>query len=232
MASHHLEALRLKALHLTAFRLAAFRLAAFRPKAFRVAALLLPLAVAACQAPPAETTVTAAAPQATPDYVIGPGDALSVFVFRSPELSMEVPVRPDGRISLPLVEDIEAAGRTPVQLSRQIEQRLKEFVREPNVTVIVRGFVGPASRQVRIVGEAAQPRAIAFREGMTVLDALIEAGGLTRYASGNSARLIRRESTTQETIPLRLNDLLRTGDAAQDIALRPGDTIVIPQGWF
>jgi polysaccharide export outer membrane protein len=133
---------------------------------------------------------------------------------------------------MPLVEDIEAAGRTPVQLSRQIEQRLTQYVREPNVTVIVRGFVGPASRQVRIVGEAAQPRAIAFREGMTVLDALIEAGGLTRYAAGNSARLIRRESATQETIPLRLNDLLRTGEPSQDIALRPGDTIVIPQGWF
>jgi polysaccharide export outer membrane protein len=202
-------------------------------RALRVAALLLPLAVAACQVPPAEPAASmAAAPQVAPDYVIGPGDSLSVFVFRSPELSMEVPVRPDGRISLPLVEDIEAAGRTPVQLSRQIEERLKQYVREPSVTVIVRGFVGPASRQVRIVGEAAQPRAIAFREGMTVLDALIEAGGLTRYASGNSARLIRRESATQETIPLRLNDLLRTGDISQDLALRPGDTIVIPQGWF
>ena len=147
-------------------------MASYHLKALRVAALLLPLVAAACHTPPAEPSVTtAAAQQATPDYVIGPGDALSIFVFRSPELSMEVPVRPDGRISMPLVEDIEAAGRTPVQLSRQIEQRLKEFVREPNVTVIVRGFVGPASRQVRIVGEAAQPRAIAFREGMTVLDA-------------------------------------------------------------
>lgn len=208
-------------------------MASHQLKTLRVVALLLPLAAAACQTPPADPVVTTtAAPQAAPDYVIGPGDALSVFVFRSPELSMEVPVRPDGRISLPLVEDIEAAGRTPVQLSRQIEERLKEFVREPSVTVIVRGFVGPANRQVRIVGEAAQPRAIAFREGMTVLDALIEAGGLTRYAAGNSARLIRRENATQETYSLRLNDLLRTGDAAQDIALRPGDTIVIPQGWF
>ncbi|PWS39374.1 sugar ABC transporter substrate-binding protein [Falsiroseomonas bella] len=201
-------------------------------RVLRAIALLLPLAAAACQPPPAEPSTMAAAPQVTPDYVIGPGDSLSVFVFRSPELSMEVPVRPDGRISLPLVEDIEAAGRTPVQLSRQIEERLKQYVREPSVTVIVRGFVGPASRQVRIVGEAAQPRAIAFREGMTVLDALIEAGGLTRYAAGNSARLIRRESTSQETIPLRLNDLLRTGDLSQDLALRPGDTLVIPQGWF
>jgi polysaccharide export outer membrane protein len=133
---------------------------------------------------------------------------------------------------MPLVADIEAAGRTPVQLARQIENRLKEYVREPAVTVIVRSFVGPANRQVRIVGEAAQPRAIAFREGMTVLDALIEAGGLTRYASGNSARLIRRETEPQQVIPLRLNDLLRGGDTSQDLALRPGDTLVIPQGWF
>jgi polysaccharide export outer membrane protein len=202
-------------------------------RALRVAALLLPLAAAACQAPPADQAgIAASNPQTAPDYVIGPGDSLSIFVFRSPELSSEVPVRPDGRISMPLVEDVEAAGRTPMQLARQIEDRLKQYVREPSVTVTVRNFVGPTNRQVRIVGEAAQPRAIAFREGMTVLDALIEAGGLTRYAAGNSARLIRRETTTQQTIPLRLNDLLRSGDMSQDMALRPGDTLVIPQGWF
>jgi polysaccharide export outer membrane protein len=209
---------------------------AFLPlQRFRVAALLLPLLVAACQQPVTDTTraqAAAAAPTIAPDYVIGPGDSLSIFVFRAPELSIEVPVRPDGRISMPLVADIEASGRTPIQLSRDIENRLKEYVREPAVTVIVRSFIGPASRQVRIVGEAAQPRAIAFREGMTVLDALIEAGGLTRYASGNSARLIRRETDPQQVIPLRLNDLLRAGDTSQDLALRPGDTLVIPQGWF
>lgn len=209
---------------------------AFLPfRRFRVVALLLPLLAGACQQPLTDTTraeAAAAAPTTAPDYVIGPGDSLSIFVFRAPELSIEVPVRPDGRISMPLVADIEAAGRTPVQLSRQIEDRLKEYVREPAVTVIVRSFVGPASRQVRIVGEAAQPRAISFREGMTVLDALIEAGGLTRYASGNSARLIRRETEPQQVIPLRLNDLLRSGDTSQDLALRPGDTLVIPQGWF
>jgi polysaccharide export outer membrane protein len=209
---------------------------AFLPfQRFRVAALLLPLLVAACQQPVTDTTraqAAASAPAIAPDYVIGPGDSLSIFVFRAPELSIEVPVRPDGRISMPLVADIDAAGKTPIQLSRDIENRLKEYVREPAVTVIVRSFIGPASRQVRIVGEAAQPRAIAFREGMTVLDALIEAGGLTRYASGNSARLIRRETDPQQVIPLRLNDLLRAGDTSQDLALRPGDTLVIPQGWF
>ncbi|WP_372620679.1 XrtA/PEP-CTERM system exopolysaccharide export protein [Falsiroseomonas sp.] len=176
--------------------------------------------------------MAATAPGSAPDYVIGPGDSLSVFVYRSPELSMEVPVRPDGRISLPLVADIAAAGLTPVELSRQLEGRLREFVREPNVTVIVRSFVGPTSRQIRIVGEAAQPRSIPFREGMTVLDALIESGGLTRYAAGNRARLIRREGEAQQVLSLRLNDLLRDGDISQDMPLRAGDTMVIPQGWF
>lgn len=202
---------------------------------FRALAMALPLLMAACADMPGEappTTATPAADARAPDYVIGPGDNLSVFVYRSPELSMAVPVRPDGRISLPLVADITAAGRTPVQLAREIEQQLREYVREPNVTVIVTGFVGPTSRLVRIVGEAAQPRSIPFREGMTVLDALIESGGLTRYASGNRARLIRREGGGERMIPLRLADLLREGDISQDLPLRPGDTVVIPQGWF
>jgi polysaccharide export outer membrane protein len=199
----------------------------------RVLALALPVFAAACaQTPAATSTAAGAAQTSTPDYVIGPGDNLSVFVYRSPELSMAVPVRPDGRISLPLVADIVAAGRTPVDLAKQIEERLREYVREPNVTVIVTSFVGPTSRLVRIVGEAAQPRSIPFREGMTVLDALIESGGLTRFASGNRARLIRRETGTDQVIPLRLADLLRDGDISQDLPLRPGDTVVIPQGWF
>lgn len=205
-----------------------------RVRLLRVLALALPLLAGACGASPGggQPTATPVAGAAVPDYIIGPGDNLSVFVYRSPELSMGVPVRPDGRISLPLVDDIVAAGRTPVELARQIEDRLREYVREPNVTVIVTSFVGPTSRLVRIVGEAAQPRSIPFREGMTVLDALIESGGLTRFASGNRARLMRREGGADEVIPLRLADLLRDGDMSQDLPLRPGDTVVIPQGWF
>lgn len=209
------------------------------PGAFRflrVLALLLPLAAVACanqNAGVPASSLGGAPPAAVSDYVIGPGDALSVFVYRSPELSMSVPVRPDGRISLPLVADIAAAGRTPVQLASEIEDRLREYVREPNVTVMVTNFVGPTSRLVRIVGEAAQPRSIPFREGMTVLDALIESGGLTRFAAGNRARLIRREGEgPQQVINVRLADLLRDGDFTQDIPMRPGDTLVIPQGWF
>ncbi|MCO6419883.1 polysaccharide export protein [Siccirubricoccus sp. KC 17139] len=197
--------------------------------------LALLLGVAACAAPPPTPAAEAAgaAEVAAPDYVIGPGDSLSVFVYRSPELSADLPVRPDGRISLPLAPDIEAAGRTPSQLARTIEEKLKEYVREPNVTVMVRSFVGPTNRQIRIIGEAAQPKAIPYREGMSVLDVLIEVGGLTRYAAGNRAEIVRRGADGRnQVIRLRLSDLLRDGDIAQDVPMRPGDTLVIPQGWF
>jgi polysaccharide export outer membrane protein len=158
-----------------------------------------------------------------------------VFVYRSPELSSDsLPVRPDGKLSLPLIPDIEAAGKTPTQLAREIERRLKEYVREPNVTVMVRSFIGQPSRQIRVIGEAAQPMAMPYREGMTVLDVMIEVRGLTRYAAGNRAHIARRErdDAPVQQIPIRLSDLLRNGDISQDIAMRPGDTLIIPQSWF
>lgn len=181
---------------------------------------------------PASTGVSDAAPAS---YVLGPGDTLTVFVHRSPELSTaDLPVRPDGMISLPLVPDIQVAGRTPSELARGIEERLERFVRNPNVTVMVRTFLGPPSRQIRVIGEATQPMSMPYREGLTVLDVMIGARGLTRYAAGNSAEIIRRDpgSATPQVIRVRLNDLLRSGDIAQDVAMRPGDTLVIPQGWF
>jgi len=170
-----------------------------------------------------------------PDYVIGPGDGLDVYVHRAPELSATaLPVRPDGRISLPLVPDIEAAGRTPSQLAREIEKRLKRYVLEPNVTVMVRSFVGAPGQQIRVIGEATQPQAIPYREGMTLLDVMIDARGLTRYAAGNRAEIIRREQpgAPPRVIRVRLADLLRNGDMSQDVPMRPGDTLLIPQGWF
>ncbi|HEY8613590.1 MAG TPA: XrtA/PEP-CTERM system exopolysaccharide export protein [Roseomonas sp.] len=181
-------------------------------------------------APPARVTADATAP----DYLIGPGDVLSVFVYRAPELSAaDLPVRPDGRLSLPLVPDLEAAGQTPTQLGRTIEERLKRYVREPTVTVMVRSFVGPADRQIRVIGEAAQPLALPYREGMSVLDAMIAARGLTRFAAGNRARIMRAGQGTQHTtIPVRLTDLLNEGDITQDVPLRPGDTLVIPMSFF
>lgn len=195
------------------------------------------VALAGCEAPngtPLVATSSSGPEAAVADYVIGPGDNLQIFVHRSPELSVEVPVRPDGRISMPLLADVDATGRTPVELGKQIEDRLRQYVRDPSVTVIVRSFIGLTSRQIRVIGEAAQPRSVPFREGLTVLDVLIQGGGLTRYAAGNRARIIRRErpADAPQVIPVRLNDLLRDGDVTQDIALRPGDTLVIPQGWF
>lgn len=178
----------------------------------------------------------AAAPAApAPEYVIGPGDTLDIYVHRSPELTLSgLPVRPDGRISIPLVPDAEAAGRSPTRLARELEDRLRRFVIEPNVTVIVRSFVGVSGQQVRVIGEATQPRALPYREGMTLLDVMIDARGLTRYAAGNRAEIIRRDSpdAAPQVIRVRLNDLLRDGDMTQDIRMRPGDTLLIPQGWF
>ena len=165
-------------------------------------------------------------------YVIGPGDMLGIFVYRSPELSTEVPVRPDGRISMPLVQDVTAAGKTPPALCRELEQRLKEYIRDPNVTVIVRGFVGPFDRQVRVIGEAAEPAAIPYREHMTVLDVMIATKGLTRYAAGNSAVIVRSSGASRKSLNVRLNDLIKDGDISQNVEMLPGDVLIIPQTWF
>ena len=165
-------------------------------------------------------------------YVIGAGDQLNVFVYDSPQLSMAVPVRPDGRISTPLVPEIVAAGKTPSQLARDLTERLKEYVKEPNVTVIVSGFVGAPDRQIRVIGEATEPQAVPYRSRMTVLDVMIMAKGLTRFAAGNRAMIVRGDGDRQEKIPVRLNDLLKDGDISQNVDMRPGDTLIIPQTWF
>ena len=168
------------------------------------------------------------------DYVIGSGDSLSIFVYRNPDLSEGgVSVRPDGRISTPLIEDIVAAGKTPTVLAREIEERLKKFVQEPNVTNIVRNFIGPTDRQIRIIGEATDPVAIPYRDHMTLLDVMIATKGLTKYASGNRSIIVRRmpEGKTQ-SIRVRISDLIKDGDISQNIEMVPGDTLIIPQSWF
>ena len=166
-------------------------------------------------------------------YIIGPGDLLSVFVYQSPQLSLpDVNVRPDGRISLPLIPDITAAGKTPTQLASDIETRLRKYVQDPNVSVIMRNFVGPADRQVRVIGEATDPAAIPYRAGMSLLDVMIATKGLTRYAAGNSAVIVRTSSGRQETIHVRLSDLIRDGDVRQNVAMAPGDTLIIPERYF
>ncbi len=167
-------------------------------------------------------------------YVIGAGDSLSVFVYRSPELSVpDLPVRPDGMISVPLIEDIAAAGKTPTELAREVETRLRKYVKEPSVTVIVKGFVGPLDRQVKVIGEATEPAAIPYRDHMTVLDVMIATRGLTKFAAGNSAVIVRRDAGGgQRKIDVRLNDLVKDGDISQNVEMAPGDTLIIPQTWF
>ena len=175
--------------------------------------------------PPMET-VTA------PDYQIGPGDSLYVFVWRNPELSITVPVRPDGRFSMPLVEDVVAIGRTPTELADDIKRRLATYIKDPAVTVMPTSFIGPFDQQVRVVGEAVTPRALPYRANMTVLDAMIQVGGITKYAAGDRATLIRHAPGRQATYSLRLDSLLNYGEIQYNVALMPGDILIIPQSYF
>lgn len=166
------------------------------------------------------------------DYVIGPGDSLQVFVWGHDDLTTTVQVRPDGEISTPLVEDMQAAGRTPTELARAVEEVLGEFVRAPTVTVIVQQFVGEYGRQIRVVGQAASPQALNYREGMTLLDVMIEVGGLSEFASGNRAKVVRRQDGEEVTIRVRIDDLLNDGDMKQNIRMMPGDVLIIPESIF
>lgn len=169
---------------------------------------------------------------AVPEYIIGPGDTLNVFVYRDPEFSAEVPVRPDGRISTPLVPDVVALGKTPSQVAGEIQERLKKYVTDPLVTVMVTGATGPLEREIKIIGEVAQPMAVPYRAQMSVLDLMIMAKGLTRFAAGNRAVIVRHDADHTNTYGVRLDDLLKDGDVSQNIALQPGDTLFVPQAWF
>lgn len=164
-------------------------------------------------------------------YKIGALDTLNIVVWRNPDLSSSVTVRPDGRISLPLVENLEAAGRNPADLSRDIEKALAKFIREPVVTVIVSNFQGVSTEQIRIVGEATRPQAVPFRQNMTVLDVMIQAGGLTDFADGNGAVLVRGSEQGKQ-YSLRLKDLIKRGDISANVEIKPGDIIIVPQSWF
>jgi len=173
-------------------------------------------------------------PKVDDEYVIGAGDSLSVFVWRNNDLSEGgVEVRPDGRISVPLIDEINAAGKTPPQLANDIQERLKKYVQDPLVTVIVRSFVGPLNRQIRVIGEATDPAAIPYRDGMTILDLMIATKGLTKYAAGNRAVIVRHGPDGKEhNISVHLDDLIKNGDISQNMEMRPGDTLIIPQSWF
>ncbi len=168
-----------------------------------------------------------------PQYLIGPGDNLQVFVWRNPEISVTVPVRPDGKISTPLVEDMAAVGKTPTQLARDVEKVLAKYIRTPVVTVIVTTFVGTFGEQIRVVGQAAQPRALAYRDRLTLLDVMIEVGGLGEFAAGNRAKLVRRTTGGEQTVyRVRLEDLLKKGDISANVPMRPGDIVIIPESRF
>lgn len=164
-------------------------------------------------------------------YLIGPLDTVNIIVWRNPELSVTVPVRPDGRISTPLVEDLLALGRSPSELARDIEKALAKYIRDPVVTVLVTGFQGPYSEQIRIIGEATRPQAIAYRQNMTLLDVMIQVGGLTDFADGNAALLVRGAEQGKQ-YRVRLHDLIKRGDISANVDVKPGDVIIIPQSWF
>lgn len=165
-------------------------------------------------------------------YLIGPDDTVNIFVWRNPELSGSFVVRPDGQITTALVEDILVAGKTPSQLAREMETILSKFIRDPVVTVSVSGFVGPFSEQVRLIGAAAKPQAYPYRQYMTLLDLMIVSGGLTDFASGNSAKLVRTQNGKQYTYEVRIDDLVRDGDISANVDMLPGDVIIIPEAWF
>lgn len=168
----------------------------------------------------------------TSEYRIGPGDNLRVFVWRNPEISTDVQVRPDGKISTPLVEDMIAAGKTPTELAHDLKQVLATYVKNPTVNVMVTGFVGALSDQIRVVGQATNPKALPYRARMTLLDVMIEVGGLTEFAAGNRAKVIRRLDGEEKEIPVHLEDLVADGDVSANMAMQPGDILIIPESWF
>ncbi|ENO98881.1 XrtA/PEP-CTERM system exopolysaccharide export protein [Thauera phenylacetica] len=200
---------------------------------FRAARFLLGAVVAsslvgcASSLPPAPPL----AADAEYNYVLGAGDSVNIVVWRNPELSMSVPIRPDGKITTPLVEDLVAQGKDTSTLARDIEKELAKFIREPVVTVIATSFSGPYSEQIRVVGEASEPRILPYNQKMTLLDVMIAVGGLTEFADGNSATILRTgEGNKQYSV--RIKDLIKRGDVSANVEMRPGDVLIIPQSWF
>jgi polysaccharide biosynthesis/export protein len=185
---------------------------------------VVPLATAPSPPAPSQSAVTA-------DYVIGPGDTLQIFIWRNPELSATIPVRPDGKISTPLVEDMVAVGKSPTQLARDVEKVLAAYVRTPQVNVIVT-LPASALSQVKVIGQVSKPQAIPFREGMTVLDAILQVGGLSQFAAGNRARLVRTQNGKQVEIKIKVESLVNSGDMKQNLPLKAGDVLVIPESRF
>ena len=186
--------------------------------------------LAGCANPYPPAPVSAASPDYR--YVIGPGDSVNIIVWRNPELSMLVVVRPDGRLASPLVENLQAQGRDPSTLARDIEKELGKFIRDPVVTVIVNGFVGSYGDQIRVIGAAARPQALTYKQNMTLLDVMIAVGGITDFADGNGASILRVADGAKQQYGVRLRDLIRRGDVSANVEMKPGDVLIIPQSWF
>ena len=201
----------------------------------RAAAVAAALLLTACATSTPETvTVTSPAPAQAEqsEYRIGPGDTLQVFVWNQPELTVTVPVRPDGMISTPLIAGVPAAGKTASELAKDLQTALAEYVRNPTVSVMVTGFVGTYSDQIRVVGQASTPQALPYRANMTLLDVMIAVGGLAEFAAGNRAVVVRREGNQEQRIPVRLQDLIGDGDIGANMPMRPGDVLIIPESRF
>ena len=194
-------------------------------------ALALAAGVAGCANAPGFPPAPPLAAVQDYTYVIGAGDSLNINVWRNPELSMSVPVRPDGKVAAPLVEEIIAQGKTSTELARDIEKQLSKYVRDPIVTVLITGFVGPYSEQIRVLGEAAKPQFLNYKKNMTILDVMISVGGLTDFADGNRATILRTsEGNKQYTV--RLKDLVKRGDVTANVEMKPGDILIVPQSLF
>ena len=196
-----------------------------------VGALVLAAGMLSACATPSYPPAPVSAADADYSYLIGPGDTVNIVVWRNPELSMSVPVRPDGKITTPLVEDLPALGKDSSTLARDIEKELEKFIREPVVTVIVTNFVGPYSEQIRIIGEAAEPKILPYTQNMTLLDVMIAVGGMTEFADGNSASILRTAEGNKQ-YSVRIRDLVERGDVSANVEMRPGDVLIIPQSWF
>ncbi len=181
-----------------------------------------------------EVPITAESEQAADnyEYVIGAGDSLSIFVWGYPDLSVTLPVRPDGKITTRLAEDINASGKTPTQLAREIEDVYQEFVKQPTVTVSVSSFIGSPEQHIKVVGGGAKPKIVQYKNGMTLLDLMVEVGGLDKFASGNKSKLVRKEGGKDNSYKVRLHDLLKKGDISANVRLVPGDILIIPESWF
>jgi polysaccharide biosynthesis/export protein len=195
-----------------------------------MAAIIAAILMTAC-ATTAYPPAPASAGNVDYNYHIGPTDIVNVIVWRNPELSMTVPVRPDGKITTPLIDDLDALGKTPSELERDMEKALVKYIRDPVVTVVVTNFAGPATEQVRVIGEAAKPQVLPFKKDLTVLDVMIAVGGLTDFADGNSAHIFR-VADGGKLYSVRLRDLVKRGDITANVGMQPGDILIIPQSWF